>query len=112
MEYELMERVEDFGIPETIDAMSLGVFTRSALKIARAITGETEVRLISVTRDGIHLHFALENAVLLPYSTQRSELSSPSKDDALVAFQLAVEKKYPKAVLRSGKQVAIHHALM
>jgi hypothetical protein len=92
---------------------------RQPIKIARATTGTTEIRLLRQTQEGSADTFILENSVLHPYHASRQELTvdeaNPKPMDeqaALVAFAQAVAARYPAETLRNGVVVPIHQELL
>lgn len=91
--------------------------TRQAIKIARAIAGDTELRLLQETSEGKKPIFILETAQLQSYAVKRTDLMKTRKTpmtqlEALTAFQTAVDLTYPAETLRNGKCVAIHTILL
>lgn len=126
MDYINLVPVTDYGIPEIgssafastrlSDHVTLPtvIITRSAVKIARAKSGETEIRLVSVLADGVHSKYQIEYGTLRPYASRNEEVKSrrkkkpASEADALAAFEEAVSKQYPSLPTRGGKAVATH----
>lgn len=92
---------------------------RSPVKIARAIRGESEVRLLVEKAEGKPDTFLLEIATLQPYSTIKTPLlkRGSSKEPlgevaAIKVFNKTVATKYPAEKLRSGRSVSIHQNLL
>lgn len=99
---------------------------RTPVKIARAIAGDTEIRLLKQTNPGAVEKqkpvYILEHAVLSPYHAARTELTRTRKGsnevaplseaDALKKFDSAVAAKYPAVILRPGCSVQIHQILL
>lgn len=85
-----------------------------ALKIARAITGETELRLLA-EKSGAEMCFIIASSTIAPYATKREVLVKPGKKktpmnehQAIEEFERRVAAAYPPETLRNGKLVAIH----
>lgn len=97
-------------------AIAEGAATRQAIKIARAVTGTSEIRLLRQTIADKADTFILETAVLQPYHAVRVNLTRHEGDrpiplnlvDALIAFHEAVLAKYPAETLRNGRSISIH----
>lgn len=92
--------------------------TRVAIKIARAISGATEVRMVAEKRAGSPDQYLLETATLRPYKVSRTALfrAGPAKKpltekQAINVFERHIASAYPAEVLRNGKSVAIHQIL-
>lgn len=99
---------------------------RTPIKIARAIAGDTEIRLLKQTTPGADAKekpvFILEHAVLSRYHATRIELTRTRKGlnevtplseaDALKKFESAVTAKYPAVNLRADYSVQIHQILL
>lgn len=95
-------------------AKAVGVAHSRALKIARAKTGETELRLL-VEQDGVETRFIIASSTLAPYAVQREVLVKPGKKktplnelQAVKEFERRVALAYPPEKLRNNKTVAIH----
>jgi hypothetical protein len=85
-----------------------------ALKIARAKTGETELRLLA-EQDGAEIRFVLVSSTIAPYASTREVLVKPGKKkaplnelQAVEEFERRVALAYPPEKLRNNKIVAIH----
>lgn len=85
-----------------------------ALKIARAKTGETELRLLA-EQTSAGTHFVLVSSTIAPYATKREVLVKPGKkkapmneQQAIEEFERRVAEAYPPEKLRNNKFVAIH----
>lgn len=85
-----------------------------ALKIARAITGESELRLLA-EREGEKIRFVVATSTLAPYKVEREVLVKSGKKktplnelQALEEFERRVALAYPPETLRNNKIVAIH----
>ena len=96
-----------------------GALTRSAVKIARAIRGDSEVRLLVEKSKGKTDRFLLEVATFQPYTATKTPLvtrggaKKPLAELAAVkAFNETVATKYPAEKLRSGRLVPIHQNLL
>jgi hypothetical protein len=91
--------------------------TRTALKIARAISGATELRLLSQKcDDGAELFF-IDSVTMAPYKPNVSLLETSkqkpmNKKQAHTEFDRRVAAQYPAETLRNGKTVAIHLNLL
>lgn len=91
--------------------------TRTALKIARAISGATELRLLSQKcDDGAELFF-IDSVTMAPYKPNVSLLETGkqkpmNKKQAHTEFDRRVAAQYPAETLRNGKSVAIHLNLL
>jgi hypothetical protein len=85
-----------------------------ALKIARAISGETELRLLAEL-DGDAIRYVIAKSTTAPYAVKREvlvgagELQTPLNYlQAVEEFDRRVAQAYPPEKLRNGKTVAIH----
>jgi hypothetical protein len=85
-----------------------------ALKIARAKTGETELRLLA-EQDGETVRFVLVSSTIAPYATKREVLVKPGRrknpmneQQAVEEFERRVALAYPPETLRNNRTVAIH----
>ena len=90
--------------------------TRVALKIARAIDGRGEVRLLEETKPRAQTVYLIETALFHPFSVKRVVMHKPvrtlmNKEEAHKAFDDAVAEKYPPEKLKNGRSVAIHQLL-
>lgn len=92
---------------------------RRPIKIARAIAGTSEIRLLRQLTEGQSDTFILEHACLQPYKAQRVALvktDAPhvpmSEEEAHEAYASAVKEAYPAEKLHNGREVAIHHELL
>jgi len=100
--------------PEPTDVTSL----RKVMRIARATSGTTEIRLLRQSVANMADTFILEHAVMQPYQTTRVDLIIPdtpqpmNEAEALEAFCAAVKAKYPAEKLRNGRIVPIHQDLI
>lgn len=88
-----------------------------AVKIARAKTGTSEIRLLQKLSDGKPSGFAIQNAVTAPYTRDQKDLvmengEPMTESDAIEAFDLAVAQKYPASKLRNGTSVPTHLFLL
>lgn len=95
-------------------AKAEGPIKSRALKIARAKTGETELRLLA-EHTSPEIRFVLVSATIAPYATTREVLVKPGKkktpmneQQAIEEFERRVASAYPPETLRNGKIVAIH----
>ena len=93
----------------------MGVPQSRALRIVRAKSGETELRLLVEHDDGNGTQFVIVSSTIAPYVSKREVLvkrgkkKSPlNKEQAIEEFELRVESAYPPEVLRNQKIVAIH----
>lgn len=88
---------------------------RHSLKIARAISGATEVRLLVEKCTGKNDVFILEEAELSPYNRKPTRLMRGKKPMssklAHEAYDQKVLEMYPAEVLRNGKKIARHLVL-
>lgn len=96
-----------------------GAMSRSAVKIARAIRGDSEVRLLVEKSKGKADRFLLEVATFQPYTATKTPLVKrggarrPLAESAAVeVFNETVATKYPAEKLRSGRIVPIHQNLL
>ena len=94
--------------------MAVAVAHSRALKIARAKTGETELRLL-VEQQGTETRFVIASSTLAPYVVNREVLVKPGKKkaplnelQAVEEFERRVALAYPPEKLRNNKIVAIH----
>lgn len=95
-------------------AKAAGPAQSRALKIARAKTGESELRLLA-EQAGTEVHFVLVSSTIAPYATKREVLVKPGKKkapmnelQAVEEFERRVALAYPPETLRNNKIVAIH----
>lgn len=91
-----------------------GFIPSRALKIARAKTGETELRLLA-EQHGTETRFVIASSTLAPYAVKREDLVKAGKKKAPMNEKQAVEEferrvalAYPPETLRNNKIVAIH----
>lgn len=89
-----------------------------ATRIVRAISGQTEFRLLRETEDGVHTKFILAQVSISPYTIKKQplmtrlkrretgELMPMHEDQALQAFDSAVAAAYPSVPTRGGKMAA------
>ncbi len=90
---------------------------RTALKIARAISGATELRLLSQKCDDGAVRFYIDSVTMAPYKPNLSLLKTGkqkpmSEKQAHAEFDRRVAAQYPAETLRNGKTVAIHLNLL
>jgi hypothetical protein len=95
-------------------AKAAGGAQSRALKIARAKTGETELRLLA-EQHGTETRFVIASSTLAPYAVKREVLVKPGKKkspmnelQAVEEFERRIALAYPPEKLRNGKTVAIH----
>lgn len=101
-----------------VDVHQPKVVETKATRIVRAISGQTEFRLLNETEDGVHTKYILAKVNLSPYAVQKQPLMTQLKrrdsgdllpmhaDQALKAFDSAVAAAYPSLPTRGGKMVA------
>lgn len=101
-------------IADSAPAKAAGPAQSRALKIARAKTGETELRLLA-EQDGETVRFVLVSSTIAPYATKREVLVKPGRrktpmneQQAVEEFERRVALAYPPETLRNNKTVAIH----
>ena len=99
---------------EAAPAIAAPVAQSRALKIARAKTGETELRLLA-EEDATGIRFVVASSTTAPYVVTREVLIKAGKkktpmneQQALVEFERRVAIAYPPETLRNNKIVAIH----
>jgi hypothetical protein len=99
---------------DSLLAKAEGSLPSRALKIARAKTGETELRLLA-EQASAGIRFVLVSSTIAPYATKRELLVKPGKKKAPMNEQQAIEEferrvalAYPPEKLRNNKFVAIH----
>lgn len=99
-------------------AKAAGPASSRALKIARAKTGETELRLLA-EQDGETVRFVLVSSTIAPYATKREVLVKPGRRKSPMNEQQAVEEferrvalAYPPEKLHNNKTVATHLNLL
>ena len=85
-----------------------------ALKLSRAKTGESELRLLA-EQDGNAVRYVIASSTIAPYTVKRDVLVKPGKKQTPMNEQQAVEEferrvalAYPPEKLRNNKTVAIH----
>lgn len=112
------EPLNNYGIDD-LEPVSTETYSSKAIKISRAITGETEIRLILETVSDGAKRYAIETVNMTPYFTSRVPAKSPRKKavaqteaEAITAFQFVVKNAYPVIKLRKGKTVPIHTNLL
>lgn len=95
-------------------AKAAGVVQSRALKLARAKTGETELRLLA-EQHGSETHFVIASSTIAPYAVKRDVLVKAGKKktkldelQAIEEFDRRVALAYPSEKLRNGKTVATH----
>lgn len=105
---------ESAPFADAAPAKAAGVVTSRALKIARAKTGETELRLLA-EQHGVETRFVIASSTLAPYAVKREVLVKSGKrktplneQQAVEEFERRVALAYPLEKLRNGKTVAIH----
>lgn len=90
--------------------------TRQAVKIARAVSGASELRLLVEKCEGKVDQYILETAQLQPYAIDRTSLKKGNKPLTAKAAMAAFEKKiavtYPAETLRNKLVVARHINLL
>jgi hypothetical protein len=86
-----------------------------ALKIARAKSGETELRLLTETDGDNAVRYVIASSTIAPYLVKREVLVKPGKKKTPLNEQQAVEEferrvalAYPPETLSNNKTVAIH----
>lgn len=91
-----------------------GAAQSRAVKIARAKTGETELRLLK-EQEGAESRFVIVSSTNAPYVTKRELLVQPGETQTPMNEQQAVEEferrvalAYPPEKLRNNQTVAIH----
>lgn len=101
-----------------VDTPTATAPTSRALKIARAISGETELRLLAETDQDV-IRYIIANANTAPYAVKREVLVKKGRSKAPLTEAQAVEEferrvaiAYPPEMLRSGKTVAIYLNLL
>jgi len=105
---------ESAPFADAAPAKAAGVVQSRALKIARAKTGETELRLLA-EQHGVETHFVIASSTPAPYAVKREVLVKSGKRktplnelQAVEEFERRVALAYPPEKLRNGKTVAIH----
>ena len=71
------ERCIEPDVPAVIEPVK--TINVTPKRIVRAVTGATELRLLSETADGIYQRFLIEKAFISPYSAQRQPLLTGMK---------------------------------
>ena len=86
-----------------------------AMKIARAISGETELRLLEQHDGDKTVRYVIASSTIAPYAVKREVLVKPGKkktplneQQAIEEFERRVALAYPPEKLRNNKTVAIH----
>lgn len=89
------------------------------LKIARAISGATEIRLLAEQDGNGGVHFVVAKSTIAPYTVTREVLVKRGKNktplnkkQATEEFDRLVTVAYPPEKLRNEKLVAIHLNLL
>jgi hypothetical protein len=95
-------------------AKATGPAQSRALKIARAKSGETELRLLAEL-DADAVRYVIAKSTTAPYAVKREVLVAAGELKIPLNYQQAVEEferrvavAYPSEKLRNGKTVAIH----
>lgn len=90
-----------------------------ALKIVRAKSGQTELRLLVEKDVGNGVRYVIASSTIAPYAAKREVLVKPGKKKTPMNEQQAVEEferrvalAYPPEKLRNGNTVAIHLNLL
>jgi hypothetical protein len=100
----------------TAALVQLNAPVRQAVRIVRAKSGTTEIRLLVEKIERKADRFILEEAVLQPYTTNRTDLVKGSKHmtqkQAFAAFDKKTTEQYPAETLRSGKVVDRHSIVL
>lgn len=85
-----------------------------AVRLVRAKSGETEMRLLAVQEDD-GISYVLVKAQLAPYSEKREALLNPDENKTPMNYQQALDEfkrrvalAYPPEKLRHGPSVEIH----
>lgn len=85
------------------------------MKIARAISGETELRLLERQDGDQTVRYVIASSTIAPYTVKREVLVKPGKkktplneQQAIAEFERRVALAYPPEKLRNNKTVAIH----
>lgn len=94
---------------------AIGSAPSRALKIVRAKSGETELRLLAEQDGNGGVHFIIASSTIAPYEVKRDLLVKRgkkkvpmNKQQAIEEFDLRVAQAYPPEKLRNDKLVAIH----
>lgn len=94
-------------------AKAAGPAQSRAVKLARAKTGESELRLLA-EQDGDAIRYVLAKSTTAPYAVKREVLVDAEKktplnyQQAIEEFDRRVALAYPAEKLRNGKTVEIH----
>lgn len=87
-----------------------------ALRIVRAKTGETEMRLFSQNTDDGGTAYVIRSTTLHPYKHDDKVLAKNGKpmteEQARASFERMVVARYPAVVLRKNVSVSVHLDLL
>lgn len=90
--------------------------TRKALRIVRAKTGESEMRLLMQETQGAGVTYIVRTAMLSPYKHEDKELLKNGKPmneaQARASFDRLVAGSYPAVQLRKNVSVATYENLL
>jgi hypothetical protein len=91
--------------------------TRKALRIVRAKTGETEMRLLEQETEDEGIAYAVRTSTLNPYKHEDKVLTKKggklmNEAQARAAFDVLVTDRYPAVVLRNDRSVPVHLDLL
>ena len=90
--------------------------TRKAIRIARAKTGESEMRLVMQESHGAGVTYIVRTAMLSPYKHEDKELLKNGKPmdeaQARASFDRLVAGSYPAVQLRKNVSVATYENLL
>lgn len=99
---------------DSAPAKAVGPAPSRAVKLARAKTGESELRLLA-EQDGDVVRYVLATSTTAPYVVKREPLVDAEDKKTPLNYQQAVEEferrvalAYPPETLRNNKIVAIH----
>lgn len=92
------------------------VATRRALRIVRAKTGETEMRLLAQETEGEGIAYIVRTSTLNPVKSEDKVIQKNGKPateaQARASFQRMVAARYPAIVLRENMSVPVHLDLL
>jgi hypothetical protein len=90
--------------------------TRKALRIVRAKTGETEMRLFAQDTEGEGIAYVIRTSTINPYKHDDKVLKKGenlmTEEQARATFNRLVAARYPAVVLRKNVTVPVHLDLL
>lgn len=107
----------NYGIDDYEAQLDQSKITYKALLIARAKSGELELRLLSEQYDGLHMRYMLQTSTNYPFTRENKPLIRKGKEVksetvAKKLFEQAIAKCFPPSPMASGSKVATHDQIL